>query len=515
MCNLLNNFATWFFLSEAARSGDLGLLDHFLQAKSSYIDSGIQEILTYANNHTADKPNFLKPEQKIELQNAIHDNTKSNPIWQAMNNSTRNSMSLLSLANPEKVVKNIEKDKSKFPLDSFATLDEMIKTIDTHKLRNTTPGEAVGAYKGVTSIGDLLNHIYVNKISNQIRMGRKSGESGAGGDTGSLLMATAASRGPAPGSAEYIADIEKSELSTQVRELSDCLRRMSKETMTKLSNQISAGLKKIENMEKDNFEIPSQTGSGASTQKIQNSFFADLKNQSLGYYMAKFLQQLKPDGSHLFSEDEMQNLLQSQKVMPVKFIIQNKNFIPFVEEELRKNPDSPAAKGLINGAFLTAFTVSLNNALSKGTVGETMKQYKTMFGSTDGLLDNIKNATLEKRINNTLARNTKNLNDIDLLSKIEPGTALGINNIKELFFDLKYPFDETPKSGYSGIEFIDLYKRSPKQKRSDSTENFARKRDKYFRLNPEDRDNPITLKDDDSCDEKIAKIRKAFGLEGE
>jgi hypothetical protein len=513
MCDLLNNFAAWFFLCEAARGGDLGLFDHFLQAKNSYIDNGIEEILAYANSHSTDKPNFLTPEQKTELQNAIHDNTKSNPIWQAMSNSAKNSMSLLALANPDKINKNIQKDKSKFPLDSFATLDEMIQAVNAHKLRNATPGEATGPYKGISSIGDLLNQIYVSKISNQIRLGRKEGEAGVGGDTGSLIMATAASRGPAPGSAEYIADVEKSELSAQVRELSDCLRRMSKETMNKLSNQISAGLKKLENMEKDNFEIPSQYGTGR--QKIQNSFFADLKNQSLGYYMAKFLQELNPDGSPMFSEEDMQSLLQSQKVMPIKFIIQNKNFIPFVNAELRKNPDTPAAKGLINGAVLSAFAVSLNNALSKGTVKDAMAQYKNMIGTESSLLDNIKDATLEKRIGNTITRNAPNLNDIDLLSKIEPGKPLGFNDIKDLFFDLKYPFDETPASGFSGIEFIDLYKRSPKQKRTDTPETFAKKRDKHFRLNPEDRDNPITLKDDDSCDEKIAKIRKAFGLEGE
>lgn len=486
MCNLLSKFYEWFFFAESAAEESMSK-KAFKDLKADYIDPYIKEILNHASTHAMEKPNFLTPQQKTELEALLNDPAPES-LWRRL--PAKSTLANIDTASPDKVEKNIARAKSAFPIETYGTLGDLIAAVNMTKMGKKT------AVHTVKDIESLLQNLIYTKVINQIALSGRSAITGTEVPT----FATDDLAGRALETEKKEKDI------ITAQKFYECLRRIFAQEAGKYEKIISSELGKINNISEGQFSELLPTGKKV---KYRTSLFSDLKVNSFIYFVLKFLEEKNPSGNFIFSDTDINDLV-SWENMLVKKIIKHPEFMQFLQNQIKKDSASVPVQGLLIGTLLTAYNLALDKALKAGSV----KNVKSVFAQSalakgnkkiEDLLENLADAKIGGDIQNV----TATAKTPDIMDDVAAGTDIdSILNIKA--GDINYPFARSLDPKYSSaVVYLNKLKNRPQRNPGESLASFHRREEQHFTLGTDENGEPIILYDDDECDELLSKLEAA------
>lgn len=466
------SFAEWFY-TEANTAWYQAGLSNLAAYKHQIIDPEIDKILAYGEAH----PEFMSEEQKAELQN-IRQDQEAISLYKAYKyNRPRQKLGLgMDLADPNKVKTNIARMTSRFPLNTFKTLDELLAAVNNYKKNN-------GGEIPVATIAQMINYLTTDRIilaiENAERQAKTGGATPSGDSEGGEVDVDKA---VVDADEEANVSVEQADF---LNKLDDCMREYQKAKSDKFTENAKKKLREIESK---------IDGKG----KITWQDFLNAKKYALYSILGRFIneeyttQDTKglPSKNRLLDKQAMAKFRQSS-FNSLNPIIQSEKFKQFLQDDMNSQQPTEDVQLLQLATIMTDALLALSQKPADVKMDSVLEPYKqsSFVSSNPGLgeyLDRLKDIV----INDKLAQ-----------KGTKTRTAVGPSNLDQIALDTMHPTQD-PKNVVEG-DFLDF------QKLYNAVMENPKKMQELLVLGKDKDGQIIRLDLTQSCEEMMNAFRKA------
>lgn len=398
------SFAKWFFTEASAEDER----HEFQTFKFIYIDKFVKDLLAKASSD----PEFLNNEQKAQLQQII----STDILFDELDKAKREQFGRLTKVGTENLETNIKNKLSEFPLESYKTLDDMIKDVNNKKTGTVAVNDAKS----------LVNYLLVGRaLSAEVSARNTEREGGA-----SLLRRQETKQRQEKQKAATIGSASRNPIEST---LVNCARTALQQKMEKIKKSMEGNLRLIlsDVMNAD--------------QDVSLNEIVHARAQSLAYLLLEFLtgnyekeniagQMQKHD--HFNDNDLLQVLKSGQR--HISKIIESPAFDAFKQKVLTGKDKSEAINVLILTSVLGSLLYGLHSGASISAVKETYKQ-NPLVKNNEGmvsLIDSVANKFLLNQTKVPPKLTAKVAQKTDITPILQGG---GHETLQQKVFDHSFP----------------------------------------------------------------------------